>query len=222
MIIPRAVWLRYKTALAAIDKQAVADMEAYLKALGSFDKIPWSAVEYAFTLTDVYGEAAGAAACEMYDAVAFASGADVRPAEMAALPTIRQVADVVIGSFKNTSENVVPGAVGRLVKQVGADTVLQNAKRDGAEAAWIPTGDTCAFCITLASRGWQKVSSKSMKNGHAEHIHANCDCTYAVRFDRSTRVEGYDPEEYRAMYDSAEGSDSAEKIKNLRRELGQG
>ena len=58
------------------------------------------------------------------------------------------------------------GAVGRLVKQAGADTTPQNALRVGAEFAWVPSGDTCAFCITLASRGWQRASRKAVKGGH--------------------------------------------------------
>ena len=94
---------------------------------------------------------------------------------------------------------------------------MNNALRDGAQWAWIPSGDTCAFCIALASRGWQKASKKALKNGHAEHIHANCDCTYAVRFDNNLEVEGYDPKEYQKMYYGAEGRTPEEKINSMRR-----
>ena len=99
-----------------------------------------------------------------------------------------------------------PNGVSRLVKRAGADTTLKNAVRDGAEWAWAPHGDTCPFCITLASNGWQKASSKVLKGGHAEHIHANCDCEFAIRFDHSTTVAGYDPEKYLRQYRAA-GSD---------------
>ena len=86
---------------------------------------------------------------------------------------------------------LLQSAVSRLVKPAGADTTLKNAIRDGAEFAWIPHGDTCAFCLMLASRGWQKAGKRTLKNGHAEHIHANCDCEYAVRFNASTTVLYY-------------------------------
>ena len=86
------------------------------------------------------------------------------------------------------------GGVSRLVKQAGADTTLKNAIRDGAEWAWVPHGDTCPFCITLASNGWQPASKKALKGDHAQHIHAHCDCEYAIRFDSSTTVAGYDPD----------------------------
>ena len=98
-----------------------------------------------------------------------------------------------------------PGRVSRLVKRAGADTTLKNAVRDGAEWAWVPHGDTCPFCITLASNGWQKASSKVLKGGHAEHIHANCDCEFAIRFDHKTTVAGYDPEKYLKQYRDAGG-----------------
>ncbi|MCD8054201.1 MAG: hypothetical protein LUF00_09170 [Lachnospiraceae bacterium] len=96
---------------------------------------------------------------------------------------------------------------------------LKNAERDGAQFAWVPQGDTCAFCLTLASRGWQYMSKKALRNGHAEHIHANCDCQYAIRFDSSSTVEGDDSDKYREMYDSAEGNTSQEKIKSMRRAI---
>lgn len=83
----------------------------------------------------------------------------------------------------------------------------------------MPRGDTCAFCITLASRGWQKASKAALKGGHAEHIHANCDCEYAVRFDGKSGVAGYDSDKYLKMYENAEGGSSQEKINSMRREL---
>ena len=85
----------------------------------------------------------------------------------------------------------------------GADTTVHNAIRDGAEWAWGPHGDACPFCRMLASNGWQKASKKLLKKGHAQHIHANCDCEFAVRFSREFGVSGYDPEKYLRQYRAA-------------------
>lgn len=82
----------------------------------------------------------------------------------------------------------------------------------------MPMGDTCSFCRMLASNGWQRQSKKAMKGGHAEHIHANCDCQYAVRFDGKGGVAGYDPDKYKAEYDAAEGDTWREKLNSMRRE----
>ena len=95
--------------------------------------------------------------------------------------------------------------------------MLQNAKRDGAEWAWIPSGDGCAMCMTIASRGWLPASSAQLSGGHATHIHANCKCQFAIRFDKNLSVEGYDPDELKRQYDAAEGSGTRQKINYLRR-----
>ena len=118
----------------------------------------------------------------------------------------------MVNATKNQNPANLPNGVSRLVKRAGADTTLKNAARDGAEWAWVPHGDTCPFCITLASNGWQKASSKVLKGGHAEHIHANCDCEFAIRFDHNTTVAGYDPEKYLKQYRDAGGD-----INKLRR-----
>ena len=44
-----------------------------------------------------------------------------------------------------------------------------------------------------------------LKGGHAEHIHANCDCEFAIRFDHNTTLAGYDPEKYLKQYRDAGG-----------------
>ena len=189
-------------------------MQAYVLEHG-FDDMK-ALLDYAMALSDRYGEAVGSLACQMYEATATAQGVIVPTAEMAELPDYGDVAKAVYGA-KKTSESEVSKAIGRLVKMVGADTTLKNAERDGAQFAWVPHGDTCAFCMVLASRGWQYMSKNALRNGHAEHIHANCDCQYAVRFDGKSSVRGYDPDRYLQMYENAEGSTSQEKINAMRR-----
>lgn len=214
MRISTKAWAKYIRKLAAVDQKAADLMTAYIEERGMDDAD--ELIRYAYALATKYGEAAAAAACEMYDATAAAQGASVPPAEPAPTATYGEVAKAVNGT-KNISEKLVPQAVSRTVKMAGADTMLQNAERDGAQFAWVPMGDTCAFCITLASRGWQYMSKQALKGGHAEHIHANCDCQYAIRFDGKSGVAGYDPEKYRKMYYEAEGSTPAEKIRAMRR-----
>lgn len=160
-------------------------------------------IEYAYLTAAKYGEGAAALACDMYDAIAAASDAAVPAALPASVPTVGEVAKTITGTLKTGNDNIVAESIGRLVKRTGVDTTMRNAIRDGAEWAWIPQGETCAFCLTLASRDWQRASKEALKGGHAEHIHANCDCTYAVRFNRKTNVEGYEPKKYLEMYKNA-------------------
>ena len=200
-------WVRYINRLKAISGKATSEMQSYI-ALHGFENTD-EILRLAYALATKYGEAAGAAACEMYDAVAAASGASIPAAEPAATATYGEVAKAVNGAIKQNADGQVPQIVGRKVKQAGADTTLQNALRDGAEFAWIPHGDTCAFCMTLASRGWQKASRDAINGGHAEHIHSNCDCEYAIRFSSRDNVRGYDPGKYKRIYDSHGGDINA-------------
>lgn len=220
-------WNNYIGILRRLSDRAAKEMlstitklsNQYNEGIITLEEYEDAAIEYAYALATKYGEGAGAAACEMYDAIAELQGANVPPAVPAATATIDETARAVVGTMKTGNVNIVADATGRLVKLVGVDTMQQNALRDGAEWAWIPRGDTCAFCITLASRGWQKASKKAIRNGHAEHVHANCDCTYAVRFSRGLDVEGYDPDKYLAMYEGADGNSPQQRINAMRREF---
>lgn len=210
-------WNAYVEKLALINQAAAKQMQAYIDRMGEEDQE--ALVDYAYALATKYGEASGGLACEMYDAVAATSRKTLPPAEMAPTATYPETAKAINGTILNRN-NTVPQTVSRLVKQTASDTVLKNAKRDGAKFAWVPHGtETCGFCITLASRGWQNISKAALKNGHAEHIHANCACEYAISFDADPYVEGYDPNFYKQIYENAEGSTPTQKINAIRREL---
>ena len=221
MVIKNRLWLKYISDLRRVNDEAAGFVLRYLEANGiPTDRDTINAlIEYANAICSKYSEASAALAAEMYDALAALSGVTVPPALPAPVPEMSEVAKAIVGTMKTGNEEIISAAIGRLVKQTGVDTTMQNALRDGAEWAWIPSGETCAFCITLASRGWQRASRKALKNGHAEHIHANCDCTYAVRFDPFTEVEGYDPQKYLEMYEDADGRKPKDKINAMRREF---
>lgn len=208
MTVSNKAWQKYVKTLAAIDQTAARKFEVYVRGLdlGKYANRK-KAIDYAVKLASVYGESAAAAACEMYDAIAAAAGVYYPAATPAMIDEYiyGDVAKTVNGMIKQQASAESMGqAIGRLVKRTGADTTLQNAIRDRAEFAWIPSGDSCAFCIMLASNGWQPASKAALNGGHAEHIHANCDCEYAIRFTPDTEYAGYNPREYRDMYDEAD------------------
>lgn len=219
MKISRRIWQAYVDGLKKINDTAASEAWAFLKT-HDIERDAQAIIDFCFGLSTKYGEAASELAAQMYDAIALAEGVSVPAAVPAETASYADVAQTINGTMKYSSDlEVIASAVGRLVKLAGVDTTMQNALRDGAEWAWIPHGDTCAYCIMLASQGWQRASKKAIKNGHAEHIHANCDCTYAVRFDSSTEVDGYnDGAQYREMYDGADGR-GLQKVNSMRREF---
>ena len=202
MQITAKTWNEYITRLSRLNQKAGQLMREYI---GSHDtESTDDLIAYAYGLVTKYGEGSAELACQMYDALAEAANAGVPAAEPAEPADYGEVARMV-NATKNQNPANLPNGVSRLVKRAGADTTLKNAVRDGAEWAWVPHGDTCPFCIMLASNGWQKASSKVLKGGHADHIHANCDCEFAIRFDHNTTVAGYDPDKYLKQYRDAGG-----------------
>lgn len=205
MRITEKTWVEYIDRLSRLNEEAGQKMADYIASHGTQDVD--RLIAYADALVQKYGEGTAELACQMYDAVAQASGVTVPPAEPAAPADYGETAKMVNATRQSPPQ--LQGGVSRLVKRAGADTTLKNAIRDGAEWAWVPHGDTCPFCLTLASRGWQKASAKALKGSHAEHIHAHCNCEYAIRFDSNTTVAGYDPDKYLEQYNAAGGDINA-------------
>ena len=206
MQISAKTWNEYITRLSRLNQKAGQLMREYIDRHGTADTA--DLIAYAYGLVTKYGEGSAELACQMYDALAEAQGALVPAAEPAETASYNEVARMV-NATKDQNPANLPNGVSRLVKRAGADTSLRNAARDGAEWAWVPHGDTCPFCITLASNGWQNASDKVLKGGHAQHVHANCDCEFAIRFDHRTTVAGYDPDKYLAQYNAAGGDINA-------------
>ena len=92
--------------------------------------------------------------------------------------------------------------VDELVKQPGRSTMIRSAREHGIRYARVPVGDTCAFCLMLASRGAVYASAASAGDGRK--FHGDCDCdVQPVKTDSDLdrlRSEGYDPDALREQY----------------------
>lgn len=83
------------------------------------------------------------------------------------------------------------------VKKAFGDSVSAKGRNDPMKPRWarVPQGDTCLFCIMLASRGFVYHS----KAKALDHYHENCDCIVTPGFP-GTSVEGYNLEALQAKY----------------------
>ena len=221
MRITKAEWNNYKNKMSQLSDRASKEFADWVNQNGGWETIDRQLMsEVAYTIASKYSEGSSTLAAEMYDAIAQAERVNVAPAETYSDVDFGELAKAINGALKHsTDDDFCSSPVGRSVKQSGADTMLKNASRDQAEFAWIPSGDSCAFCLVLASNGWQRASKRTIAGDHAKHIHTHCDCQFAIRFNKSTKVEGYNPEEYLEMYKNAEGRTSEEKIKSMRRAM---
>ena len=216
MEISERTWEWYISRLRRVNDNAADLVRRYLYGLGHPPKTKAemnALIDYCYGVSKKYGEAAAEISAQMYEQLAKLSGVAVPPAVPAPTPEISEVAKTVVGTLKTENNEIVSSAIGRLVKKTGVNTTLRNAMRDGAKYAWVPHGDTCAFCIMLASNGWMS-GGAGLENGQAAHIHANCDCTYAVSFNGQTQIEGYDPEYYKELYYFEHNPDGSVKMKD--------
>lgn len=214
-------WVRYRDKLSTISEKAADAVRDYIwKEHGGLNDVTAEdIIAYTKAVVDRYSDASSELACQMYDEIAEAQKANVPPAEPAESADYGEVAKAIHGVMKQSPDgNLIGDPASRFTKRAAADTMLKNAKRDGAEFAWIPSGDGCAFCQMIASRGWQRASKQTIQGNHADHVHANCKCQFAIRFDGRSSVEGYNPEKLRKKYDEAEGNTWQEKLNSMRKD----
>lgn len=214
MTISRDAWKKYIEGLDAVQTRAKELMLKYIQTHDvESEQGRADLIDYAYGISTKYGEAAAAYACQMYDAVALIEGSNLEPAEPAETASYSDVAKAVNGTIK-TSDLLCAAAIYRLVKLAGQDTTRQNAARDHIYYAWIPVGDTCPYCLMKAAGGWKRSGDFS---GHADHIHANCNCAYATKTKKDTDYGGYEPAEYQKMYVNADGDSKKDKLNSMRR-----
>lgn len=96
------------------------------------------------------------------------------------------------------------------------DAVVRCAAKDPRKPrfARVPQGgETCRFCLMLASRG--AVYLTEHKAGAVNHYHANCDCKVVPDFGDG--IEGYDPDEWYDKWKHPEKHPEIREARNARR-----
>jgi hypothetical protein len=166
-----------------------------------------------------YGEMAAVVAADFYDELRAQSSAGGRfaavMADYAGDAGLLASARWAIGSLLGANPDPV-AALGSLsivadkhILGQGRRTVAGSAARDPAGARWarIPHGDTCAFCVLLASRGAEYHSEESAGKAGVNEYHGDCDCTPTPFWDGDPYPDHYDPDAYFQMY--ADGKNQA-------------
>lgn len=153
-----------------------------------------------------YGDMAAALASDLFEELSEAEAGRMFEAQMAesydaaALEqSVRYASRHLFGGEWAKFADYLQGVVDKAVKQPARDTIMDSAARtrDGrTRYARVPIGPTCPFCIMLASQGF--VYSSEATAGEFRDFHPHCDCQVVPSWEKSPRVEGYDPE---GMYD---------------------
>lgn len=159
---------------------------------------------------------------QWYDLCARLAGVDVDPADVDAAVASYDASLVRAESAYGTYKAIPQGmAVDKffadfVTSQVQAsirDTGNANLWRDymrgvrGGRWARVPVGETCAWCLMLASNGAWYLTEESALGREAGHYHVHCNCV-AVYYTDAERIAGYGQTlgEYKEMYYQAENT----------------
>ena len=194
---------QFRTDLNNVVAIARAELRAFWNGLDKSDPVYAQSelVGFMQDLNDQYGSVSSTVAADWFDEIRETSNVPgvFRSFAADAVPAV-QVAGST-GWALSTSDGLAAllGVSDRLIKQAGRDTIAFNVDRDArASYARVPRGDTCAFCLMLASRGPVYGSKRSA--GEGNKYHSDCDCV-AVPIYRDTDLpSGYDPRKLSEVY----------------------
>lgn len=94
-----------------------------------------------------------------------------------------------------------------MVRQFGRDTVMRSAKSNKRMFARVPRGDTCSWCLMLASRGFAYHSAELA--GKMAKFHGDCDCEIVP--DDGVIPDGYDADAMYEQYKSVHQTGDTDK-----------
>lgn len=157
-------------------------------------------------LVESYGEVAATAAADWYDVIY-----EERPrlaAKMRNEDVARARARWAIGeAWRGDAPQALSTlslVADEMVRQFGRDTIVRSAGSNNRMYARVPSGShTCAFCLTLASRGFA-YHSESTAGGEMNKFHGDCDCEIVP--DDGKVPGDYDPDEMYEQYKSVHQS----------------
>lgn len=192
-----------------------AARDAFLAAVREVDFTDWARAadqirEIAEHVCDVYGLAAQALAGQWYDyCERLATGAEPTASagdteQRSVIPAVNEQVDRLFahdvdeqGLVQALQSVVTEHVKGRAADEIGA-RAMQSPRKVGF--CRVPVGDTCAYCVMLASRGFDYASAKSA----ARASHAGCDCV-VVPFHKADTIPGYEDklQSYRDQYNGA-------------------
>lgn len=155
-------------------------------------------IDQAQILAARYGDASVGLAAEFFEA---ATGLTTRvpgfDLSEAVEGSVRWAAGDLFEGNSAEAQKKFRGAMQRHAKQPGRDLLFDNSDRRGVTFARVPVGDTCSWCLMLASRGFVYTSAKNA--GEMRQFHDWDDCLI-VPSDAKDLPPEYDPEKLYDLY----------------------
>lgn len=149
---------------------------------------------------------------QWYDLCTQLAGIEAEPAEIQepdpdglrakAESTVKASQKPFVETFEYYMQNVINDSI----RKTGDANLWRDYMRGLSPGKWarVPVGDTCAWCLMLASQGaWYLTEESAVGDG--DHYHNGCNCKAVYHADAES-INGYSGKlgKYKAMYYSAE------------------
>lgn len=175
-------------------------------------------VEIATAVGEQFSILGGELGAQWYDLCTELAGIEAEPAELSPMDrdaiaasanaaATRVEAGVIEDVFKSYLQNVINESI----RTTGTANLWRDYERGLAGGKWtrVPVGDTCAWCLMLASQGAYYLSKKSALGETPDHYHRDCNCIAVYHADAES-IKGYaELAEYKRMYYEAENANDA-------------
>lgn len=173
-------------------------------------------VELAVRVAEKYSYLGCELGAQWYDLCSELAGLDVDPAELAEVDSdeLESRADSAYGRAHDSSlvadvlNYYLQNQIENSIRRTGDANLWRDYERGMAGGKWarVPVGETCAWCLMLASQGAWYLSEETAKGIDPGHYHDGCDCVAVYHADPES-IAGYaELASYKEMYYDAENA----------------
>ena len=109
-------------------------------------------------------------------------------------------------TVRDVMDSFLQNTINDSIRTTGSANLWRDYERGKAPGRWarVPVGDTCAWCIMLASQGAWYLSEESALGANGGHYHDNCNCIAVYHADADS-INGYTKlDDYKGMYYEAD------------------
>lgn len=169
-------------------------------------------IDVAVTVAEKFAFLGAELGAQWYDLCTQLAGVDAEPAELqqSDQDTLRAKAEATVSksqeTFGKTFEYYMQNVINDSIRLTGGANLRRDYNRGLVPGKWarVPVGETCAWCLMLASQGAWYLSEESAI-GDGDHYHNGCNCKAVYHADAES-IKGYSGQlgRYKAMYYDAE------------------
>lgn len=191
---------RHARAQREVSRLARVELGRFWRALPKSDAVAARIAleEFIPLLVARFGDAAASVAAEWFERTYRASPvlAALPPDAKLQASTRWAVGPLFGGKGEDAAYGLLAGVVDQAVRQVAQDSLIESAAANGRGWARVPVGETCAFCLMLAARGYVYETAESAGDGREFHPYDDCQ----IVPEDGDPPEGYDPDDLYQRY----------------------